>query len=48
MGWSPTGASPLAYEPGIFGGERLLLRTDGEVRRETPEQVRRALDPGGR
>ncbi len=42
------GESPLAYEPGIFGGDRLLLRTDGEVRRVTPEQLRRALDPGGR
>ena len=42
------GESPLAYEPGIFGGDRLLLRTDGEVRRVTPEQLQRALDPGGR
>ena len=41
------GDSPLAYEPGIFGGDRLLLRTDGEVRRVTPEQLRRALDPEG-
>jgi len=42
------GESPLPYEPGIFGGDRLLLRTDGEVRRVTPEQLRRALAPGGR
>ena len=28
------GESPLAYEPGIFGGDRLLLRTDGEIRRD--------------
>jgi hypothetical protein len=42
------GASPLAYEPGIFGGDRLLLLTDGAVRRVTPDQLRRALDPRGR
>ena len=42
------GKSPLAYEPGIFGGDRLLLLTDGEVRRVNPEQLWRALAPGGR
>lgn len=42
------GHAPLAYEPDIFGGDRVVLFTDGEVRRMSSEDLRRALAAGGR
>jgi hypothetical protein len=37
------GSSPLAFEPGIFGRDRLVLLTSGEIRRMSPEEIRRSL-----
>ena len=41
------GTSPVAYEPGIFGPSRLVLLTDGEVRRMTLAEIRDATPQGG-
>jgi hypothetical protein len=41
------GATPLAYEPGIYGADRLVLLTNGEVRRMPLAEIRRALDGEG-
>lgn len=35
------GHAPLVYEPGIFGAERLVLRTDGRIEAMDPEEFRR-------
>ncbi len=40
------GVVPLAYEPGLFGPERLVLMADGSVRSMTPEALRAALSEG--
>lgn len=40
------GASPLAFEPGLFGADRLVLLTDGTILRMTAEEIRRALAEG--
>ena len=37
------GHAPLAYEPGLFGAERLVLLTDGEIVPMSPEEIRRSL-----
>jgi hypothetical protein len=37
------GHGPLAYEPGIFGAERLVLRSDGQILLMSPEEVHRTL-----
>lgn len=34
----------LAYEPGLFGPERMVLLTDGRIVLLTPEEIRSALD----
>jgi hypothetical protein len=47
-GRADIGNAPLAYEPGIFGPERFVLLTNGEVRRMLPAELQRALDAGGR
>ncbi|NVJ25785.1 MULTISPECIES: hypothetical protein [Myxococcus] len=36
-------AAPLAYEPGLFGRERWVLFTDGDLRRLPVEDIHRAL-----
>ncbi len=41
------GTAPVAYEPGIFGPTRLVLLTNGEVRRMTPAEIRDAMPKGG-
>jgi hypothetical protein len=41
------GTSPVAYEPGIFGPSRLVLLTDGEIRRMTLAEIRGATPQGG-
>jgi hypothetical protein len=38
-----TPGKPLAYEPGIFGRERLVLFTDGDIRLMPLEQVHASL-----
>jgi hypothetical protein len=40
------GEAPLAYEPGLFGAERLVLLTDGRIVALTAEEIRRRLDAG--
>jgi hypothetical protein len=35
------GHAPLAYEPGLFGAERLVLRTDGQIVLISPEEIGR-------
>jgi hypothetical protein len=40
------GDQPLAYEPGLFGGERLVLRTDGVIAPMSLAAIRQALAPG--
>lgn len=42
------GHSPLAYEPDLFGGDRFVLFTDGQIRRASSEELRRTLAEGGR
>jgi len=37
------GSLPLAYEPGIFGSERLVLLTDGSIKAMTLPEIRSAL-----
>jgi hypothetical protein len=39
------GPAPLAYEPGVFGADRMVLGADGSVRRLPLDEIRRAL-PG--
>lgn len=41
------GATPLAFEPGIFGPERFVLRADGVILAMTPEELEPALKVGG-
>jgi hypothetical protein len=38
-----TPAMPLAYEPGLFGRERWVLFSDGEIRQLPLEQVHASL-----
>ena len=40
-------ATPLAYEPGLFGRERWVLFTDGDIRQLPIESIHTAL-AGGR
>ena len=40
------GPTPLAYEPGLYGPDRLVLTADGTVKSMTLDEIRRAL-PGG-
>lgn len=42
------GPIPLAYEPGLFGPDRLVLLADGTVKRMTLDEIRRARPEGGR
>jgi hypothetical protein len=42
------GVTPLAYEPDIFGPWRLVLFTNGDVRRLTTDELTRALAREGR
>jgi hypothetical protein len=37
---------PLAYEPGLFGSQRLVLRTDGRIVPMSAEEIRRKLEMG--
>lgn len=39
-----TGSMPLAYEPGIFGRERWVLFTDGEIRQLPLPSIHAALE----
>ena len=39
------GSAPLAFEPGVFGPDRMVLEADGSVRSMTLDAIRRAL-PG--
>ena len=39
-------AAPLAYEPGLFGRERWVLLTDGDIRQMPVEAVHAALGGG--
>jgi hypothetical protein len=41
------GASPVAYEPGLFGSGRMTLLTSGVVRRMTLDEIRDATPKGG-
>jgi len=41
------GPVPVAYEPGLFGPDRLVLTADGVVKPMALDEIRRAL-PGGR
>ena len=41
------GAAPVAYEPGIYGPTRLVLLSNGEVRRMTLAEIRDAASRGG-
>jgi hypothetical protein len=41
-------ASPLAYEPDLFDGPRLVLRADGRIVTMTTSELREALVGGGR
>jgi hypothetical protein len=41
------GSLPLAYEPGLFGRERLVLLTDGSMTLMSEDAIRLALDPRG-
>jgi hypothetical protein len=41
------GASPVAYEPGLFGPGRMTLLTSGEVRRMMVDEIRDATSKGG-
>jgi hypothetical protein len=38
------GAMPLAYEPGLFGSERWVLFTDGEIRKLPLKSIHAALE----
>lgn len=40
-------ATPLAYEPGLFGRERWVLFTDGDIRQLPIESIHTALAGGG-
>lgn len=40
-------SAPLAYEPGLFGRERWVLFTDGDIRRMPVEAIHTALAAGG-
>jgi hypothetical protein len=40
------GSSPLAFEPGIFGKDRLVLLTSGEIRRMSLGEIRGNSSPG--
>lgn len=40
------GSSPLAFEPGIFGRDRFVLLTDGEITRMTSAEIRSSLPSG--
>ena len=35
------GSTPLAWEPGIFGKDRLVLFSSGEIRRMNAEEIRK-------
>jgi hypothetical protein len=39
------GATPLAYEPGIYGARRLVLLTNGEIRGMEVDDILKALPP---
>jgi hypothetical protein len=39
------GASPLAYEPGLFGPERWALLTDGTLKKMSIAEIREAISP---
>jgi hypothetical protein len=41
------GPIPLAYEPGLFGPERMVLSVDGGVRTMTLDEIRRGLPDKG-
>jgi hypothetical protein len=41
-----SGPIPLAYEPGLFGPDRLVLTADGAVRSMTLDEIRRSLPKG--
>ena len=41
------GSSPVAYEPGLFGADRMTLLTSGVVRRMTLDEIRDAMPKGG-
>ncbi len=41
-----SGPIPLAYEPGLFGPDRLVLTTDGAVKSMTLDEIRRVLAKG--
>jgi hypothetical protein len=40
------GPAPLAYEPGLWGADRLVLTADGAVQSMTLDEIRRALPKG--
>ncbi len=40
------GQAPLAFEPGLFGADRLVLLTDGTILRMTSEEIRQAMAIG--
>ncbi|WP_435011172.1 hypothetical protein P12x_002470 [Tundrisphaera lichenicola] len=42
------GSSPLAYEPGLYGPDRLVLFVNGAVKRLSIDEIRRLLPGGGR
>ena len=39
------GATPLAYEPGVYGSRRLVLLTSGEIRGMEVEDILKVLPP---
>jgi hypothetical protein len=41
------GDSPLVYEPGIYGRQRLVLLTSGAIRGMTSAEIRRSFPPAG-
>jgi hypothetical protein len=41
------GPVPLAYEPGLFGPERLVLKADGTIQAMTLDQIQRDLPKEG-
>jgi hypothetical protein len=41
------GRTPLAYEPGVYGSQRLVLLTNGEITRMDVEEIVQALQQEG-
>jgi hypothetical protein len=39
---------PLAFEPGVFGADRFVLMTDGEIRKTSVGELQKLLGQGGR